>query len=155
MIAAGEVRELHRGVRYEEHATQFMEGAYFGGVGVFGGGTYFAENPNTAANFAVRTTRDGEAHGAIFRAGLHNSAKVGEHEALLKEMESDGRAAVAAAEDMAARHAARSLYSDVGRYATARGYDAIQVRGGDDTIKGEDYYVVLNRGKVIVDGVKK
>jgi hypothetical protein len=43
----------------------------------------------------------------------------------------------------------KKLLLDPGRYAAARGYDAIKIPKA--SVAGDDYYVILNRGKVIVD----
>jgi len=148
--------ELHRGVQdgwdYEEMAKpgredddieltgmqmaeRFRSGSLRYGHGQFGNGTYGSTSPQVAAGYAG-------SDGAVIRMVLRSDAKVirwrdlaEEHEAFLDSLPRDD--------------AARMMYGDPGRYAAARGYDAIVISG----MHGSEEYNILNRTVLVVQEV--
>ena len=106
-------------------------GAYYG-VGVYGNGYYFAPDRPTAVGYSDHTP------GSVVRAALPKNAKIGQYNTLNVE-----------AGKLVKHHAAnpdsQAVWADVGRYAMARGYDAIKVPAG--------YYVILNRSILKIQDV--
>ncbi|MBW3113493.1 hypothetical protein KYJ26_16690 [Bacillus sp. MCCB 382] len=133
-------REIFRGVTNAKFAEQFKDGDLFAGLGTYGNGTYTAYGQSAekvAQSYAGKK-------GDIVRMSLKSDAKVVKYDILLGEMMDY--------EDMLAEKMAKStskkareaieaetlLIKDFGRFATMRGYDAIDVTGFE-------YLVVLNR----------
>ena len=134
-------RALYRGVEGDDALTyleDFRYGDYFPGRGMAGNGTYTAENLNVAFNYS------GKGLDTIMRLKLDDYANVITDDDLLREWIAFTNSPAYEALSEAGKH----IVDDMGRYAAAKGYDAIRVvRGGD----GRDYVVVLNRGRVTVD----
>lgn len=169
--------ELFRGVSgntsasAKELLTQYAEGEYFVGRGVFGDGTYYAmrmkgiEDPlNVSRHYADGT------EGSIARATLAEGAKVGDYQELLKQARIDSEAQYKMLEQRKAQVTAEvkaaglpfdeamekidavnaqmrsfvDLTSDIAVYAVINGYDAYIVRE-------TGYMVVLNRSKVVME----
>ena len=124
-VQAGEM-ELFRGLLDDEHGTaeqhaeQLRSGDFFAGRGLFGNGTYVATSYGDAADFSA-------GQGVVVRMALKKRARIADSQTLSAEH----------ARDQATLPPA--LASDLGRYAVARGYDAMQVTGTGD-------YVIFNRG---------
>jgi hypothetical protein len=119
------------------YLDQFRSGDYFAGLGTYGNGTYVSTSARTAMTYS-RNNPD-----LVMRMVLAPGARVINGEDLLKEF--------TAAHGMngGLQGDGKKLLLDPGRYAAARGYDAIKIPKA--SVAGDDYYVILNRGKVIVD----
>jgi hypothetical protein len=143
-------RELFRGVTSSKFANDFRDGELFAGLGTYGNGTYTAygsgvldtgkrgaEGLNVAKEYAG-------SKGSIMRMTLKADAKVINYDTLLGEImdfEDELEERLMKATTKKARDAINAealLAKDFGRFATARGYDAVDV-------PGEKYLVVLNR----------
>lgn len=96
--------------------------AYYG-VGVYGNGYYSTPSRSTAVGYS-----DGTA-GSVIRFALPTSAKMGDYNKLSAE-------AMKLYQHNKATMETKDVFADVGRYAAARGYDALRVTSG---------IVVLNR----------
>jgi hypothetical protein len=138
-IANGE-RELFRGVTEAKFAEQFKDGDLFAGLGTYGNGTYTAYGSSAEAVAQSYAGKKGD----IVRMSLKSDAKVVKYDVLLGEMmdyEYVLAEKLAKATSKKAREAIEAetlLIKDFGRFATLRGYDAIDVTGFE-------YLVVLNR----------
>lgn len=141
-IAKGE-RELFRGVTSAKFADDFRDGDLFAGLGTYGNGTYTAYGSGKAEGLDVAKDYAGN-KGSIVRMSLKSNAKVVGYDDLLGEMmdyedtlyEKLDKATTKKARE--AIEAEQLLIKDFGRFATLRGYDAIDVAR-------EKYLVVLNR----------
>lgn len=98
-------------------------GTAFYGVGVYGNGYYFSPHRGTAQGYSDRTA------GSVIRAALPKTAKIADYGTMTAEI----RKLLGHAK---ANTNTKSVFADVGRYAAARGYDAINVATG---------IVILNR----------
>jgi hypothetical protein len=164
-IADGEVEILRgMGTHGLKYAEQFMDGDLYAGYGVYGNGTYFAAGENAKL---VSFGYAGGEGGAVMRATIRKDAKVityadarnlcsydlyvKEYSQVERELERnadlvDGDPLKIPAElHTAYKQAVSDAYSDVGRVAAIYGYDVIH----EPT---NDYYVVLNRTAVRVQG---
>lgn len=170
VIAAGG-QELWRGVGNERFAEQLRTGPLFPGEGIFGDGTYFA-NADTqmyvdqrggeaatltggraiAENYATWSARR-EGEGVVIHAALDPTAKVIGYRELERQMREavppSANPAPGAKYDAAAEAAdrLRLTLGDPGRFAMARGYDAIFVARSPGVA---DQHVILNRAALIV-----
>ena len=123
-VAAGDT-ELFRGIAdagaqtAETFAEQLRAGNFHAGRGMFGNGTYAAAGYGDAADFSA-------GQGVVVRMALKQRARLVDSATLLAAFARD-RAALPPL-----------LAQDLGRYATARGIDAMQVTGTGD-------YVIFNR----------
>jgi hypothetical protein len=127
-------RETYRGIKGDQAATwaeQYRTGGkVYGGRGIYGNGTYFAlgsEGESALDEAQLYAGRDG----VVFRAVLRANAKVISYRDLMDEMAFADRIP--------------TVLRDPGRYATARGYDAI------DSGEPEHHLNVLNRSAMIVE----
>jgi hypothetical protein len=138
------------------YAEQFRSGDFYAGYGVHGNGTYTAVNVGETATYS-RTASTGAVHeyGTTVRMAINADARVVTMDDLSSgwvdwSMSLSGRMAAAetAGDDalLALLVRERDLFSDMGRYATGRGYDAISLPASRDG----GVYVVLNRGAVTV-----
>lgn len=160
--------EMYRGVTQKVYAEQFKRGEkHFAGTGIFTDGTYTTTDRREAEGYGKG--------GETMRMTLHKSAKVVTYKALTSEISAtqerignpmekvfgmNTRATPGSAEYNKVREAwvnaektSRKVYSLGGQaatYATLRGYDAIRVE--HDGAKNGDFYIILNRGKVVVEG---
>jgi len=134
--------ELFRGIEHTrdgrlsagEMHRQVREGPVFYGLGFAGNGIYAGNVRSTAAEY-----------GFTGRYALRPDARVVDFRELQEEQEqylaSVGRDTVLG-----------RVYADAGRYAAARGYDAIRWRRGDESGQpGKHEYIVLNRGTLLAD----
>ena len=152
-LLTGGATALYRGVKswssYTDEGTVSSSGAkflddyrfgdYFPGRGVSGSGTYTAENVSVALSYS----EDGL--DTVMRLILDPRARVITDDDLLQEW----AAFLQSPEYDALSRSGKALVADMGRYATARGYDAIRVVRGE--YGSGDYMVLLNRGRVTVD----
>jgi hypothetical protein len=142
-IADGDM-ELFRGVgavggtSAADINEQLRTGDAHFGLGIFGNGFYFTQSADTAGKYA-----DGSS-GSQVRVALAKGSKVIDHSDLIKEwqgwiLEEGGRPG----------SDKYKAFNDPGRYAAARGYDAIRTTPDGATGKGE--FVVLNRTALTVE----
>lgn len=153
-IEGGEL-ELFRGVTSVRHATDFRDNEVYAGLGAYGNGTYTAYGSGKADN----GKRDGagvtvakeysEGTGAIMRMSLRKDSKVVNYDQLVGEMMDyedliDAKISKATSKKAIDKlNSEKLLMRDYGRFATAKGYDAIDV-------PSQKYMVVLNRTSVRV-----
>lgn len=124
LVADGHT-ELLRGETDEKYAETFKAGEYRAGNGLYGSGIYTALADRDMALETVSGFA-GE-HGRVTRMVLKKDARIVDFE------DNVDRAASATK--------FRDIVGDYGRYAAARGYDAVNIG---------PYLIVLNRGAVIV-----
>jgi hypothetical protein len=122
-------------------AEEYRHGGYFAGYGAFGNGTYASVSRAAAKEYS-------NGHdSSIMRMALHKDAKVADYGKMLNEYTAFyGPSGLATS-------ARQKVFGDVGRYAAARGYDAIFVPKTIHTGpngKGSAAYVILNRTAVYV-----
>lgn len=138
-VAAGE-RELFRGLDSygmrgktgEELAEQFRSGDLYTGLGLSGNGTYVAYG---ADKYDAEGYMGADLEGAILRMTLKFEAKVISIQELKSIQEKDA---------IVQTH---SELGELGRYATFKGYDVIDVGASRNAPK---YMVILNRTAVRV-----
>lgn len=139
--------ELYRGVggtdaEAKQFTDQFRHGAAFPGLGGFGNGTYAmpAWRKQAASGYGL----------GVMRMALRPDARVVEADDVIEEMRGQGYTDFGVGRGESAR---RQVLSDVGRYASAAGYDAVVIRQlqPDMTRSGRPIEViVLNRTALIV-----
>lgn len=117
----------------EEIHEQTRSGEDYQGLGAFGNGTYFSGSESMAATY-----------GTTARFALAREARTADYDTLRTEQESYLKT-------VSRDSAAYRVFSDPGRYAAARGYDAIHVRREGQPKGGENEYVVLNRTALIAE----
>lgn len=143
VVARGGV-ELYRGVTEARFAEEFRTGDYFPGLGLYGNGTYTSTARSTAAEYA-----NGKADG-VARMALTPEARTTTLSELERMMEADG---ISVGPSWAPNDRDRVL-GDPGRYAASKGYDAYTIDPGSSAGinlgAGEQWWVVLNRGAVVV-----
>lgn len=171
-IGRGKHIEVFRGVTEKAHADDFKTGdTHYPGKGIYGNGTYTSDQIDTANKYANALN----ANGAVMRIGLRKDAKIIDYNELRDEMmanqvgllnynpitvarkqgEKNGWSDKKITEEFTRlsleKHElekkANKIFADDGRYAALRGYDAIQATFQ----RGESYYIILNRGKLIVE----
>ena len=124
--ASGRAGQSHAG-RHSKTAKQiqdqFRTGDAYYGVGVYGNGYYFGTSRGVAVGYSDSTA------GSVVRVALPKNAKIGDYHILSAEVSK-------LVGHSAASPDTRDVFADVGRYAMARGYDALKVSVG---------YVILNR----------
>jgi hypothetical protein len=131
--------EMHRGVSTPEFAEQFRSGAYFGGQGVRGSGSYTSTNQKEALGYAKGD------ESATLRMALDPEARV------IDSREAADRSLEAM---QTASGGMRELLYDEGRWAAAAGYDALRVERTDIDGEPRTHYVVLNRTALLVEEAK-
>lgn len=185
-VAAGGV-EIFRGSSREVN-QKLLSGDYEPATGIYGNGYYFSNKQRVAEHFSKVDIGTGFADvkkrtdGSVVRAALKPGAKVVDYENLTAEMKA-WRAEVApktqdigdlytsdfkTPDGMYSPHMLDYVLVDPGRFAAAKGYDAIKVVGHQDGApvkKGEpvgktsqggrfsanDQYVILNRTALVVE----
>lgn len=121
---------------------EFRDGPYRMGEGIFGNGTYMTRRFGHANGYADKTP------GSLGRFGMRRDAKIIEWDDLVRE---HNRYLFSLEDDSPEKVA----FADPGRYAMARGYDAIFVPQGTqgfgtDPVNGaNEQYVILNRGAIV------
>lgn len=130
----------NRAMPAEDVHREWRVGRYRHGLGTFGNGTYMAVRRAHAAEY-----------GEVGQFGLRKGSRVINWDQLLKEMEQWSRRV--RARDDYDNDPEWNMYGDPGRYAMARGYDAIFVPAGSKPGLGReaggDQYVILNRTAII------
>lgn len=124
--------ELHRGFSETAHADQFKNGDYFASQGASGVGIYTTDDSSVSDDF-VSKGNGGQAVRMVLRPG----AKVATYKQINKKMDE--------LEDDGDLH--ELLVEDVGRAATALGYDAYHKKYHD----GGEVWIVLNRTALLVE----
>lgn len=145
-VAGGWV-ELFRGVgRTDEegdlYADQFRYGEPWPGLGGAGNGTY--------AMPAWRKQAAGGYGAGVMRMALRPDARIAELDDIVAEMRQQGYTDFGVGRSESAR---RQVLSDVGRYGSAAGYDAVAIRQlqPDMTRSGKVIeWVILNRTALLV-----
>lgn len=165
-------KEVYRGVTDNKYIDSFKNSSkHYGGRGIYGNGTYTAEFMDTAAKYAKY------AKGSVAKMLISKKAKVVDFTELRKEMlsnmrnlpdklvdtlyhsrlrdlmETDPGAADKLYEKLVKKNTdyqqkVQSIFFDVGKYATLRGYDVIKV---SEASGKEDYYIILNRGIITME----
>ncbi len=136
------------------NAEAFRSGPFYNGTGIHGHGTYAAHS--TKGNRDHASQEVGMYGNTMLRMALDPKAKVIDEKRADQYMAMEQQKFLADAKTAgmkpAAIDAGRLIYSDVGFWATARGYDAIVAKGGNNGgAYPVDYYVILNRRAVHVD----
>jgi hypothetical protein len=136
LVHSGGHIELFRGVAagHTKSARQINEDlrsgdAYFG-TGIFGNGYYFAAGREPAGFYSDETP------GSVIRAALPKDARIIDYGEINTNY--TGKPG-----------SSNPFYSDPGRWAAARGHDAIRKKRG--AAIGGDYYVILNRSALVVE----
>lgn len=186
--------EIHRGVvphkgtgkSGEDLINDFKDGPYEPGTGIYGNGFYFSSSARVADHYAkgspVRKNSKPTPGGKSFKAALKPDAKVISDEELRTEMKAWQKQVKPKTQDIGdlykndfktpadqySPHFTEYVMGDPGRFAAAKGYDAIKITGKQDgapVVKGEpkaktsegkffsanDQYLVLNRTAVVVE----
>lgn len=149
---------IYRGYRRNpnQYVNDFKKGKLFEGKGAYGDGSYFATSESTGLSYTDKNNKDHVVY-ALFNK---KNVKIAQYEELEESWLSDrnnfGRSSEYAwnkqAEIMKSGGSnddrlsfvnSLYVYEDFGSWCTAKGYDFIY-------IKKEDFYVMLNRTKVVV-----
>ena len=136
LVESGHI-ELFRGVTTSSAIDKFKSGEYFAGQGNYGNGIYVARGDKQGAEIAFNYSRG---TGNIIRMVLTKDAKIASFSDAMnasKEFMEESRKT----EDPNKRDVLQ-LFDEFSKAALAKGYDAVDVGGGN--------MVVLNRGKLIV-----
>lgn len=125
-------------------AEQYRSGPHFPGLGMFGNGTYASVDRDQTLGYLEyqggydysNRTMPGQ-----LRLSLRPEARVVDFDDLMEMMQADGLV-----------RDQRELWGDPGRYAAARGYDAIAAQPRNENYRDGRimYYVLLNRTAVVV-----
>ena len=143
-LIAGGATPIYRGIYDNELnigdlLNEFRYGNYYAGKGIYGSGTYTADDHQTALSFANNNPQRG-----LLRMVLSGNANIIDYDELNKQWIAFTRGD--AWEDLPWQ--VRDVLMDEGRFAAALGYDAIRVGGRE---RYNVYFVILNRGVVTVD----
>jgi hypothetical protein len=145
---------VYRGVAGDtsEQVTQFVNDfktseTPFIGKGMFGNGTYFASEFETAENFAnVDRLGNAKSTGQVISGALHPDAKIIDYADLMRNVISSSEV-----KDVWGWGEVDDYVSNI---ATAKGYDAIRIVNPVVNWKGDTvdstYWVILNRGSLAV-----
>lgn len=159
LLATGDYVEIWRGVTdgggktAAEINEEFRSGPSYNGLGVFGNGYYFASDKGIAEAYAAKGY--GRKSPGLVRALIPKSAVTEDHGKVLSEIRrvQDGQFQKVHRQGMGGR-----TLNDEGRYAAAKGMDAITVSrqdyrngGGYGHLATGPVYVVLNRSILIVE----
>ena len=141
IIAEGHI-PLTRGVSKVEYAEEFMTGDYFAGKGVNGNGIYVAAGGDRYKRSIAYLGEDG----TLMNLALDKGAKIIDIQELKDLMNTDRSSLIrllrtAEEGEKETLTVMRHFLSDPGRFAMAKGYDAVKVY--------EDY-LVLNRNALYV-----
>lgn len=134
---------MYRGIageRAEQWADEFRTGDAFPGLGTYGNGSYAATDRDEADGFARgRGWRGAAEDGVVVRMALPPNART----ISLSELRE-----LAGKDERLQSGSTGRAFGDPGRLASALGYDAIWMQ--PDPSSPARYYVVLNRGALIV-----
>jgi hypothetical protein len=136
---AGHYIDERGDVSAAELNDQFRTGDAFFGVGGYGNGIYASNDRATAENdYSDRSP------GSVARMALSRDARTidhadleAEHARYLRDKDPDSNEA--------------RVFGDLGRYAAARGYDAVEIKGASPHDAGENWFIVLNRTALVVE----
>lgn len=143
------VKDGGGGVTAAQVMEQFRSGKFRGGAGIFGNGTYMATDRSLARAYSNKTP------GSVGKFGLRADARVVPYDEISAEhekwfMEKFGGKYVSSPE--------YDAFVDLGRYAAARGFDAIFIpkstEPGFGTPAEGDQYAILNRKALIGEAAK-
>lgn len=168
-IAQNGTPELYRGMGTSssgqsgaDKQTRFAtDKLHFAGLGVLGNGTYAAETPPNNPyhyNTGLRVARNysGRSPDGSVRMTLAKGTRTASFQTVRNQQRAF-RDKVRSAVQTGAMDAARgqtilSITRDVGRFAALRGYEAYydKTRANSGANKSHPFWVVLNRGKVII-----
>jgi SPP1 gp7 family putative phage head morphogenesis protein len=134
----------------KSHALAYMEGTHFAGLGVFGNGTYASTRLRTANAYAGQD-------GVIMKSTMSKNAQKIEQVAVYELQHKTHNRMKKLAEE--ARERGDSVEADkilakveatieIGNFGTATGYDYMTLDPGAGG--GELYYIIWNRGEVVV-----
>jgi HK97 family phage portal protein len=136
--------EVYRGIagsQAEQWAREFRTGRLFTGLGTYGNGTYTTTDESAAEGYAAgRGWRGADEDGVVMRMALRPDARV----ISLSDLRE-----IAAADERLQSGDFGKAFGDPGRLAAALGYDALVMT--PDPGESERYYVVLNRGALVVE----
>jgi len=173
-IAGGE-REFYRGTNEgsgSQFSDAFKSGEYYAGYGGYGNGTYMAYALHKNDPAAALEEAHGYGNSAMHLA-LKKDAKIGNYDTLVNEtteLANSTRDDITALNQkmsdpslsdtkyndlktrVAQKNALMSIYYDVGKYATSKGYDGYDVSATRTTAGAPSagYFVLLNRTAVRV-----
>jgi hypothetical protein len=143
---AGKHHVVYRGVTEQWQTNEYKFGDHFAGKGVYGNGTYAATGQQTPLDYTGSPTPSTAQESKVMKIAIPKSSKIIDYDTAVKE-QGEQWAKYIGGTDIAPVQ----VFVDVGRWATAQGYDAIVVKSGTArTRSDEDYYIILNRGKVTV-----
>jgi hypothetical protein len=172
LIANGQP-DLYRGVGSNKSVQDFKNGdTHHAGLGVGGNGTYTSEDKEVAVKFAGKN-EDGSQN--LMQMTLSPDANIVTSSDIIEEMrvnemslltpqvsvysqvrdmnlpdeEAEKMYNTLLSQKRESKDKIQALYSDVGRYAALRNFDAISYPTGAGQ-KGTNTYIVLNRGKVVM-----
>lgn len=113
----------------------FAEDEYFGGLGVYGGGTYTSTDLGTAKHYAS----EDEAKGVVVTMAIKPGAKIATpmEWAEAKQAAADGKGGFTGA-------------TDPGRILAAKGYDGFRILAKNVDHPANQFIVVLNRTALVV-----
>lgn len=123
-----------RGFGNGRAAAQFVDGAYEPGIGLKGNGYYSTQNLDEGIDYATKLGGEGRG-GKTLKMGLPDDARV----ISIKELDDQM--------DRLGDRVPDLFRDDPNRWALAQGYDAVRV----PRAKG-DWYIMLNRSRVLIDG---
>jgi hypothetical protein len=142
LVAEGHA-EMFRGVvgSYRKSAADMQEdtrsGPAFFGNGMFANGYYFSEDRQVGVDYSDKSP------GSVLRGVLIKDANIVSYKEIEAEHEAFLKSIIGRPDAMAMR----TTYDDLGRYAAARGYDAIVIPGQNR----HPIYDVLNRTATILE----
>lgn len=119
---------------HEIHEAMRAGDAHFG-LGIYGNGYYFTTVRTTAVGYSDRTA------GSVARATLRKDARTIDSDEAYRLWQAWQRSTPTASE----------VFSDVGRWAAAQGYDALVKNFNVTHGRTEKYFIVLNRAALIVE----
>lgn len=142
---AGTHHIVYRGVDSKEFTDQYKYGQHFAGKGIYGNGSYTSTEFFRGEQYTSGVTPLGQ-ESDVMKIAIPKSANIVDYEFASKKQYEEWKDKF-----LGSSLAETQVFADVGRWATANGYDAIKVAGGTENIPvKEDYFIILNRGKVTV-----
>lgn len=131
--------DIYRGFDKKEHLSQYIDGEYWVGSGLFGSGTYGSDSKKVAKGY----TSDN----SVLRMTIDSNFKFGNYYGdISTQMRNTGSKLTRKYSDTDFG-VINSIYSNPGRYAALRGFDGIFVKNIEDNSQ----FIILNRGKVIME----
>jgi ribosomal protein L44E len=128
---------LYRGYSTREGAESFRSGEYYGGLGISMNGTYTTTAEVTAQHYARRYTSEDKGKGSVGKMTLHKDSKI---------VDTDSEEFYQLKKDYAQNIGTSTM--GLGTYLTGKGIDAVSSKPSSES--SEKYYIILNRGAVIV-----